>query len=59
MREKKQLNHDITNHIERLRIMQNLASSQSFEEISPEELRRDLEETLNSLKKCFEELLQY
>lgn len=52
------LSHDILNHIERLRIMHDLAKEQNFEDISKEELISDLNETLKNLKESFEELLQ-
>lgn len=54
----RQLSHDILNMIERLRIMHDLSLGQNFSEISKEELKSDLKETLEKLSLDFEKLIQ-
>lgn len=44
--------------LERLRIMHDLAKSQSFEVIGKDELIKDLEEGLKKLEKDMKELIQ-
>lgn len=58
MKSKKDLSHDILNMLERLRIMHDLAKDQKFEEISKEEIREDLVETIKIIEISFKELLQ-
>jgi hypothetical protein len=56
--EKKKISHDILNLIERLRTMHDMAENQKFEMISKEEMKQDLNEALDILKKRFLELIQ-
>lgn len=56
--DKRKISHDILNIIERLRIMHDLVKHQNFEQVSKDELFRDLNENLNLLKEKFEELAQ-
>jgi hypothetical protein len=59
MKNENQLHHDLTNMIERLRIMHDLVKKKNFEDITKEELKSDLSETLNQIKNTFDHLLQY
>lgn len=52
------ISHEILNHIERLKIMHEIAKEKNFQDISKEELVNDLDETLEKLKDNFKELLQ-
>ncbi len=54
----RQVTHDILNMLERLRIMHDLASKGNFRDITKEEMRRDLEAALETLRRNFEKLLQ-
>lgn len=54
----RQLSHDILNMLERLRIMHDLARDQNFSVISKDEVKEDLQTTLDKLKKDLEALLQ-
>ena len=58
MKDSRQLSHDILNTLERLRIMHDLAKDKNFETISKDELKNDLNESLNKLKDDFDQLLQ-
>ena len=56
--DRRQISHDILNILERLRIMHDLARDKNFEVITESELKNDLKENLDQLKKDFEKLLQ-
>jgi hypothetical protein len=56
--DRRQLSHDILNHIERLRIMHDLARDQDYSVIKKEELLTDLAETIRLLEANFRELAQ-
>ena len=53
----KKLSHDIQNAISRLKIMHDIAKDEKFDLIPKDELKKDLAETLEDLKKNFEILL--
>lgn len=56
--DKRKLSHDILNLLERLRIMHDLARDQNFEAISKDELKEDLKDTLEQLKKHFDTIIE-
>ena len=56
--DKRKLSHDILNMLERLRIMHDMARDQNFSVISKAEVKTDLADTLEKLKKDLETLLQ-
>ena len=56
--DKRTLSHDILNMLERLRIMHDLARDQNFSMITKEEIKIDLEISLQTLEDRFKELLQ-
>ncbi|HXH29897.1 MAG TPA: hypothetical protein VNJ01_03725 [Bacteriovoracaceae bacterium] len=58
MMDHRQLTHDIMNMLERLRIMHDLAIKGNFQDISREEMVKDLEVALATLKEKFAQLLQ-
>lgn len=47
------LHHDIVNDIERLKIMLDLLMKNQFNEISKDEIKKDLKDSLLSLEKNF------
>ena len=51
------IKHDILNAIERLRIMYDITSKGDFSDISKEEIRTDLKETLLELEENFKLVL--
>lgn len=56
--DKRKLSHDIMNMLERLRIMHDLVKDENFQSISKEEIKNDLDETLQNLIKDFKEFVQ-
>lgn len=56
--DKRKLSHDILNLLERLRIMHDLARDQNFAAISKDELKQDLLDTLEQLKKDFDTIIE-
>lgn len=55
--DRRQISHDILNLLERLRIMHDLAQEGKFEDISKDEMKQDLAESLKQLEENFNQLL--
>lgn len=54
----RKVSHDILNILERLKIMHDLIKDKNFSDISEEEIKNDLKESLKKLETDFEELFQ-